>query len=85
MSQRCQWAADTPTFQCVLDDGHEGEHIHKHQLEEARRRERAPTLEDIRRVVREEIRSAEAERRNAFDRAVLESIRRDRYGSTSQE
>lgn len=62
---RCQWASDTPTLQCVLSEGHDGEHIHKHQVEEQRRRNLHPTLEDIRQAVREEIRAAPNTRNDA--------------------
>jgi hypothetical protein len=53
----CQNGVGGP-YQCALLEGHEGEHKNRFQLEEERRRNLDPTLDDIRRVIREEIEAA---------------------------
>lgn len=59
MYQRCQHNAGMGLeSQCALANGHSGEHANAWQVREQEERNRNPTLEAIRQVVREEIERA---------------------------
>jgi hypothetical protein len=57
LGHRCQINVGTP-YQCALHEGHDGQCQNEYELREAARRNANPTLEDIRRVIREEIEAA---------------------------
>lgn len=61
MPIRCQHLSEHPDLQCSLNNGHDGPHKSVAALDFERRRNLAPTLDDIRQVVREEIRRAHQE------------------------
>lgn len=64
LSMRCQFNMGG-VYQCVLCDGHDGEHQNSLQFEHERQRRLRPTLDDIRQVMREEIERALGKRSNS--------------------
>jgi len=55
--KRCPHGVGT-AYHCALHEDHDGDHKAAFQLDEERQRNLHPTLDDIRRVIREEIEAA---------------------------